>query len=203
MTQIKTQTMTQTMTQALNQDSWIRAWRFAAQVHLDQTFSGTELPYLTHLGLVAMEILAAHAQAPLDDADLAMHCAILHDVVEDQAVAPATLAAMFGQPVADGVAALSKDRAVPKHDAIGDSLRRIRLQPHAVWCVKLADRISNLQAPPPHWSAEKIALYRAEAGLILSTLGEANAWLAARLQQKIDAYPPPRDAAPPTWPAAV
>lgn len=178
------------MTLSQSQDSWIRAWRYAAQLHLNQRFSGTELPYLVHLGMVGMEVLAAHACAPLDDLDLAMHCAILHDAVEDQAVETATLAGMFGQAVADGVTALSKDRAIAKQDALADSLRRIVLAPHAVWCVKLADRISNLQPPPPHWSAEKIAKYRDEARLILATLGPANAYLAARLQEKIDAYPP-------------
>lgn len=36
-----------------------------------------------------------------------------------------------------------------------DSLRRIKSQPREVWMVKMADRITNLQPPPGHWSEEK------------------------------------------------
>jgi GTP diphosphokinase / guanosine-3',5'-bis(diphosphate) 3'-diphosphatase len=71
---------------------------------------------------------------------------------------------------------------------MADSLRRIKLQPREVWLVKLADRIVNLQPPPEHWQADKIAAYRAEARVILAALGEASPLLAARLAEKIEAY---------------
>lgn len=172
-----------------HQDAWIAAWRYAAELHKDQQFSGTALPYIVHLGMVSMEILAAHAMAPLDDIALAMQCAALHDAMEDQGVSHAALAGRFGSAVADGVAALSKQSGLEKQAAMEDSLRRIRAQPAEVWCVKLADRISNLQPPPGHWSPEKIVRYREQAREILDALGAANTALAARLAEKIAAYP--------------
>lgn len=174
------------------QDAWISAWHFAAEVHNQQRYPGTEHPYLKHLGMVAMEVLSAHATAAIDDLALAVQCAILHDSIEDQAVSHADLQLRFGVAVADGVAALSKAPHLSKDEAMADSLARIRLQPPAVWCVKLADRISNLQPPPAYWSAEKIANYRSEAQRILDVLGAANTALATRLATKIAAYPPPR-----------
>lgn len=71
---------------------------------------------------------------------------------------------------------------------MADSLARIRQQPLAVSMVKLADRITNLQPPPAHWDAAKIADYRAEAGTILEALDDADGWLAARLRGKIEGY---------------
>jgi (p)ppGpp synthase/HD superfamily hydrolase len=180
------------MTQQIDyasQEAWIKAWRFAAQAHGQQKFPGTDMPYLVHLGMVAMELLGAHAQEPIDGIDVAMQCAILHDAMEDQDVAHATLAAEFGLAVADGVATLSKTPGLAKAEAMADSLRRIAQQPRYVWCVKLADRISNLQAPPHYWPPKKISAYRAEAGVILAALGDAHGYLAQRLAAKIAAYP--------------
>lgn len=170
-------------------DSWIDAWRFAANVHQGQKVPGSDLPYVYHLGAVVMELLAAHAESPINDINLAVVCGALHDTVEDHGIPTETLRQRFGAAVAAGVEALSKNRTLPKDKAMADSLERIRGQPAAVWCVKLADRIVNLAPPPSHWAAEKIAAYREEAGVILSTLGAAHAPLAARLSKKIALYP--------------
>jgi (p)ppGpp synthase/HD superfamily hydrolase len=70
-----------------------------------------------------------------------------------------------------------------------DSLRRIREQPQEVWAVKLADRIANLDAPPPSWTPEKMAAYRSEAERILADLGAGHPALTKRLEQKIASYP--------------
>lgn len=69
-----------------------------------------------------------------------------------------------------------------------DSLQRIRTQPKELWMVKLADRITNLQAPPASWTPARIAVNRAEAEIILSELGPASLLLARRLAQKLEAY---------------
>jgi (p)ppGpp synthase/HD superfamily hydrolase len=71
---------------------------------------------------------------------------------------------------------------------MADSLRRIRLQPKAVWMVKLADRITNLQPPPAYWTKEKAARYRDEAVQIHAALKDADEALAARLMARIEAY---------------
>ena len=95
---------------------------------------------------------------------------------------------MFGEEVAQGVNALTKDESVAKADRMADALRRIQQQRREVWMVKLADRITNLEPAPPHWSADKRAAYRAEAQVIVKALGQAHAGLAARLNEKISQY---------------
>ena len=54
--------------------------------------------------------------------------------------------------------------------------------------VKMADRITNLQPPPPHWNKEKIREYRKEALLIYENLREGSFLLAERLKLMIDNY---------------
>ncbi|GLU34329.1 HD domain-containing protein [Trinickia caryophylli] len=171
-------------------DAWIEAWKFATDAHHGQTVPGCERPYLCHIGAVVIELLAAHAAAPIDDIHLAVVCAALHDCIEDQGVSAATLCDKFGPAVAAGVQALSKNPSLAKHHAMADSLERIRKEPKAIWCVKMADRITNLAPPPAHWSPEKTAAYRNEARTILDALRDAHPVLAARLEQKIEHYPP-------------
>ena len=161
--------------------AWIEASRFAAQAHAGQTVPGTDLPYLLHVTTVAQEVAVAIAIEG-GDGDLAVRCALLHDTIEDCGVAHGALVDAFGAAVADGVAALSKTDGPTKQARMADSLRRIRQQPKEVWMVKLADRITNLQPAPAHWTAEKRIAYHAEAGEILAQLGEASPHLSGRLQ---------------------
>jgi (p)ppGpp synthase/HD superfamily hydrolase len=170
------------------QDAYLVAWRFAAEAHQGQLFPGTDLPYIVHVSAVAMEVIAGLPHGKPDDAILAVQCALLHDVVEDANISLAEVEALFGKSVADGVSALSKDPELLKEAAMKDSLERIKEQPHEVWVVKLADRISNLQPPPKHWTSEKCSRYREEAKGILKSLGSSNDYLAKRLENKIDSY---------------
>lgn len=169
-------------------DAWHAAWRFAAEAHQGQRFPGTELPYIVHVASVAGEALTALALEPAEVRSLAVQCALLHDVLEDTSVTAEALGQRFGADVLAGVRALSKDPSLPKEQRMADSLARIRSQPRAVWCVKLADRVCNLDAPPHYWTREKIEAYRAEAEEILAALGEASEALSARLRRRIDAY---------------
>ena len=94
-----------------------------------------------------MEILMA---APYTAGfDIAFQIALLHDTVEDTATTPDELTTQFGHDIAEGVVALTKNTALPKSEAMPDSLRRIKTLRKEVWAVKLGDRISNLQAPRP------------------------------------------------------
>jgi len=80
----------------------------------------------------------------------------LHDTIEDTQVSYENLCEQFGTAVANGVRALSKDENLPtKHDQMMDSLARIRQQGVEIWMVKLADRVTNLYAPPFYWTQEK------------------------------------------------
>ena len=171
-----------------DRELYIKTCRFAAQAHRGQLVPGSDLPYLLHLNLVSMEILAALSAEARHDGDLAVQCALLHDTIEDTATTYIQIADIFGVPVADGVAALSKNPAIEKSLQLADSLRRIEQQPPEIWMVKLADRITNLQPPPIHWTPDKILRYRNEAIEIHTHLQAASPFLAARLAEKIQNY---------------
>jgi (p)ppGpp synthase/HD superfamily hydrolase len=193
----------------------MKAWRFAAERHQGQLYPGSDLPYITHVGMVLTvltgalerEMFSAGAKwekrerqnekkdgtrsraLPVAglDVDLAKCCAILHDTVEDTTTSVEEIAQRFGKRVAAGVAALTKNKALGD-EAMADSLIRIREQPREVWLVKLADRIANMSTFPPHWSEEKRLAYAAEAGTILRELGEASELLAQWLTDVIAAW---------------
>jgi len=173
-----------------NQEKYIKAWNFASVAHNGQVVPGTDIPYINHIGLVAMEAMSAITyDSNIKEPDLLIQCALLHDVMEDTDCTYDTLRMKFGARVADGVLALSKDSSLPsKEEQMEDSLLRIVKQPIEVWMVKLSDRITNLQPPPKHWSKEKTRKYRNEAISILEKLGDANRYLAERLKTKIAEY---------------
>jgi (p)ppGpp synthase/HD superfamily hydrolase len=55
-------------------------------------------------------------------------------------------------------------------------------------CVKLADRITNLQHPPNYWTKEKIKAYRDEAIFIYNEINKYSKFLGDRLKEKIQEY---------------
>lgn len=170
-------------------DTYLKALHFAAEAHAGQVYAADHSkPYLLHLSLVAAEVMAALSTEAFAQPDLAVQCALLHDILEDTQVSFEQLEQNFGIEVARGVQALTKDPALPKEQRMADSLRRIQVEAIEVWLVKLADRITNLQPPPKHWSSEKIREYRAEAIQILRALSPASPYLAQRLKAKIEAY---------------
>ncbi|MEM7797801.1 MAG: HD domain-containing protein [Chloroflexota bacterium] len=172
-----------------SQDAYTRAWYFAAEAHGDQKVPGSDMPYIAHVGHVTMEVIASFEPDPPDSPDLAVQCALLHDVIEDTRIEVDNVEAMFGPEVTAGVLALSKDKSLKtKGEQMLDSLNRIQMQPLEVWRVKLADRIANLRQPPHYWSVDKIANYQAEARLIHDALHPASDYLADRLAQKIEQY---------------
>jgi len=173
-----------------SRERYIRSLKFAAAAHNGQTVPGSDLPYVVHVTMVAMEVVAALTHEDNLNGDLAIQCALLHDVIEDAGISYEKLAAEFGPEVADGVLALSKNNILKsKQEKMADSLARIKDQPREIWMVKLADRITNLQPPPEHWDAIKVERYRAEGKLILNELGDASPFLSKRLNGKLRGYP--------------
>ncbi|KQT26003.1 guanosine polyphosphate pyrophosphohydrolase [Chryseobacterium sp. Leaf405] len=164
--------------------------KLATQKHTDrnQTIPGTNLPYVVHLSNVTMEILIAFEKSKDFNLEFAVQVALLHDSLEDTDTTFQELENIFGKSVAEGVLALTKNSSLEKSHQMTDSLFRIKQQPKEVWAVKLADRITNLQTPPPDWSEEKIKKYKTEAQLILHELKGGNDYLEQRLQQKIETY---------------
>ncbi|MGD8366010.1 MAG: HD domain-containing protein [Desulfobacterales bacterium] len=174
-----------------SREKYIRAYRFAAEAHRGQTLPGIERPYIVHPTLVAMEIIALLSIEPGWDGDLALQTALLHDVLEDSDRKVEEIETRFGKPVADGVQALTKNvRIEDRRERLAENLERIRKQPWEIWLVKMADRLTNLAAPPPIWTSRQVAEYRKEAVLIHRALGKANPFLARRLSRRIAAYPP-------------
>jgi (p)ppGpp synthase/HD superfamily hydrolase len=173
-----------------NPEKYIKAWNFASVAHNGQMVPGTDIPYIHHIGLVAMEAMSAITyDSTIEKPDLLIQCALLHDVIEDTNCTYHALRAEFGAQLADGVLALSKDPNLPsKNEQMQDSLLRIVEQPVEVWMVKLSDRITNLQPPPRYWSKERTRRYGSEAISILEQLGNANRYLAGRLKTKIAEY---------------
>jgi (p)ppGpp synthase/HD superfamily hydrolase len=172
-----------------SQEKYIAALKYAADAHLGQKAPGSDLPYVVHVAMVAMEIVAALQAEEGRDGDLTIQCALLHDVIEDAGKSYDDLQKTFGRGVAEGVLALTKINTLKsKAEKMADSLNRIKAQPSEIAMVKLADRIVNLQPPPAYWTAKKRRDYREEAMKILDSLGEASAFLSKRLSEKIERY---------------
>ncbi|WP_020585462.1 HD domain-containing protein [Desulfobacter curvatus] len=171
-----------------SQDSYIAAYRFAAEKHIGQKVPDTEWSYLAHLSMVSMEVMAALNYENNMDGDLAVQAAILHDTIEDTDTTYDEILSEFGKSVADGVLALTKDKTMEKQEQMQDSLKRIKLQPKEIWLVKMADRITNLQPPPSYWNQDKKKKYMKEAQLILDELRSGSEFLANRLEEKVLNY---------------
>ncbi len=176
-----------------SQDVFVKAWDFATLAHHGQTYGGPiegqQFDYINHIGSVAIELIWALNNTPDVDGNLAIQCALLHDTIEDTHVTYEEVLSVFGEDVAKGVLALTKNESLPtKHEQMLDSLQRIKKQPVEVWMVKLADRITNLSAPPFYWAKEKKINYREEALFIHAELHLANSFLSERLISRIDSY---------------
>jgi len=169
-----------------SQDKFIKTYNFAAKAHGDQKLPGSDLPYMVHISLVCMEVMALQEVEPMDNPDLALQCAALHDVVEDIKIPLSNIRKEFGAKVADGVEALSKKKCLLFK--ISNYLKKIKAQPKEIWIVKLADRITNLQPPPVTWTKEKVMKYLGESRIILEILRDASPYMSARLEKKIADY---------------
>ena len=166
-----------------------KAVRFAAARHSNQKENGTDLPYLVHLSNVAAEVFFAHAEEPDFDLRFATVVAYLHDVLEDTETTVEELNAAFGEEVAAAVHALTKDKDIDdKEQRLEDSIARINSLRREVGIIKLADRITNLDAPNLPWPDDKRKRYMEGSNLILAQLGHCHKYLAARLKVKILEY---------------
>ncbi len=173
-----------------SQENYLKALNFAAIAHEDQK-TPKGLPYLTHLTSVVIEVIHACEESKLDikKADLAISCALLHDIIEDTKYTYDDIFKEFSLEVAEGVEALTKDKTLDsKRLQMQDSIERLMQQPYEVQMVKLADRVINLSKPPEHWDGQKIFNYQKEAKFILSCLKNSNIYLSKRLEEKIALY---------------
>ena len=125
---------------------------FALKAHGNQK-TPEGLPYSFHIVSVATEIINSLSQHRIsyDEANVAVACALLHDVLEDTETTMGTESLDIPniEAVLTGVWALTKKEKLPtKQEQMQDTLERLKQQPKCVQMVKLADRITNL-APAP------------------------------------------------------
>lgn len=168
-----------------------QALQFAIVAHGNQVRKGNEhIPYIFHCVDVANEVIYYSGLA-VSELEIASVVAILHDTVEDTAVCIGDIRDHFGEQVAEGVAALSKDESIQESSAsskmqsLEENVQRLRAAPIYVQAVKLADRVSNLKSFPAMWSREKIGNYLDESAYIARELGGSSAGLHARLVSRI------------------
>lgn len=169
------------------QEKYIKAIQFAAKKHGNQR-TPTGLPYVTHISMVAMEVMVAHQNTNDFDLDLAITVALLHDVIEDTHISYQEIAATFNQKVADCVVSLTKDQNLVKSEQMEDSLSRILRTYKEAAIVKLADRITNLQPPPNNWEVKKNRNYFKQAQTIAVKLRGINSYLDSRMEFMLTEY---------------
>ena len=163
------------------------ALSFAAKAHNGQKYFRTELPYLYHVVSVTHTVTHSFYMQELNYPSLAIQCALLHDVIEDTEYNYGDIKLEFGCDVAEGVLALTKNKDLPKHEQLKDSIKRIKELSPEIGIVKLADRICNLKTTPK-WSVKKKLKYLEESIYIYEELRMHHFSLASRLNTLISTY---------------
>ncbi len=124
----------------LGDDLWQRAASFAAAAHRHQTRRDGVTPYAAHAFRVAMTVRHVFG---CDDA-VCLAAALLHDVIEDTGTDYDDILDRFGPEVADCVAALTKNMALPEARREADYDARLAAADWRARLVKLADQYDNL-----------------------------------------------------------
>lgn len=155
-----------------------KAIRFAARSHRNQYREGEpELPYITH----PVDLINKLAYiGGIKDEEILI-AAALHDVLEETDVDPQKIKDKFGDKVLAVVQELTREEPTREvaESMSEEDLRELRnkhlldgvkkMGPEAR-IVKLADRLSNLQAAEKTRTAEKLERYRAQSRQILKII---------------------------------
>lgn len=112
---------------------------FAARAHRHQLRKDGKTPYIAHVYRVAMTV--RHVFACDDIA--AVTAALLHDTIEDTTTDYEDVAKHFGTHVADMVAALTKNMALPERQREDEYEARLAAADWRVRLIKLADTYDN------------------------------------------------------------
>ena len=162
---------------------------FAVEKHNGQNMYYPEsMPYSAHFFGVALTAIGYAKDMQGIDFDFLICVALLHDTIEDTATTFEELNSKFGEKIAKGVLALTKNEKINKEDRMNDAILRIKKEPIEVWLVKLSDRFFNMRGIVPSWEYEKLLKYKAEAQFICDELGSACELLKHDLQILIDDY---------------
>jgi len=120
--------------------AWQSAISFAARAHRHQIRRDGRTPYVAHVVRVAMVV--SQVFECRDETTLAI--AVLHDTIEDTTTDYEDISTRFGEEVARGVAALTKNMALPEKKREEDYDQRMERASWRVRLVKLADVYDNL-----------------------------------------------------------
>jgi guanosine-3',5'-bis(diphosphate) 3'-pyrophosphohydrolase len=159
---------------------WQLAASFAAMKHRHQTRKDGVTPYYAHVVRVAMTVAQVfHCR---DEAAIA--AALLHDTIEDTTTDYDDLLDRFGAEVADIVAALTKNMALPEAPREAEYDARLAKADWRARLIKLADTYDNYcdvasfpEAARPEQRAK--ARERAERALALAAPDEHRPEVAA------------------------
>jgi hypothetical protein len=147
-----------------------RAERFARVRHEGQFRKGkAQEPYTIHLEEVAVLV------GRWSGSESAIAAAWLHDTVEDcPPTSLAELETLFSKEVADIVAELTDDKALPKASRKEQQIINAPKKSDEASLVKLADKTSNIGAiansPPEDWSLARRLEYIAWANTVVGNL---------------------------------
>lgn len=149
-------------------DTVARALLFAMVKHGNQKRKGPSAqPYVVHPTRVAAYLLKV-----TNDESLAAAGA-LHDVIEDCGATYEQLLAEFGREVADIVAEVTDDPAVPKNKRKDEQVRKMPQLSHKAQLLKIADQMDNVRDigidPPVGWSVAKRRDYVHRCQLVVAS----------------------------------
>lgn len=147
---------------------------FAARAHRHQLRKDGRTPYVAHVIRVAMTVSWVFG---CNDR-VALLAALLHDTIEDTTTDYDDIAERFGVAVADCVAGLTKNMAMPEEPREAEYDARIARSPWQVRLVKLADVYENLcdvgDLPEPKQAETRHkALDKARRAIVLAAADRA------------------------------
>lgn len=161
------------------------AIHFAAEAHCHQRRKGSEQrPYVNHC------IWVSQAIAACGDEHATVHvlcAAVLHDTVEDTTVSDAALRQRFGDRVADLVAEVTDDKALPRATRKALQIEHAGAISPGACLIKIADKISNVRDlvldPPPSWSRTRVLEYVDWSERVVSALAYQQPGLMTAFRQ--------------------
>jgi (p)ppGpp synthase/HD superfamily hydrolase len=153
----------------------LEAASFAARAHRHQVRKDGLTPYAAHPFRVCL--IVRHV-FQIDDPDI-LTVALLHDTIEDTTTDYDDLVKLFGEHVARGVAALSKDKRLAEDEREPAYMATLSAAEPAVKVAKLADMFDNL-SDSVHLSPEKRHQTLERARMYLAALSSDLPELARR-----------------------
>ena len=156
----------------------------AARWHVIQRRKGVASePYVNHLLEVASLVTAATEAL---EADVVI-AALLHDAVEDQAIAIELIASEFGQKVAGIVMEVTDNKKLLKAERKRLQVESASKKSREAKLIKLADKTSNLRtiavSPAPDWSVERRLEYVRWARDVVAQVRGVSPWLEQQFDE--------------------